>query len=282
MATVARPGNDPAELPEPNDPTPRGGRRGLLLQLLLVLVVVGALVLASFALARGRDGGTATAGDRMGAAAGAFRAPTTLEPRPVPTTPPTTEALPLPDALPANWYENTPEVLIGRLQIPKFGVDEPFYEGITLTVLNKGPGHWPGTAEPGRLGNMVVAGHRTTYSKPFNRLDELVEGDQVIITTDAARYVYAVRGVIVVPESHIGIAAQSRAHVATLFACHPKGSATHRIVAKLALLGPDGTFVDDPAALPPVDLGADPATGLTLQVKSTGEPTPTGLPSADG
>ena len=106
---------------------------------------------------------------------------------------------------------------------------------------------------PGQLGNVVIAGHRTTHSMPFNQLDTLVEGDEVIMTTDAGRFVYAVRAVIVVPAEWIDIAAQDYAHTATLFACHPKGSATHRVVAKLRLLAPDGTPVDADSALPPID-----------------------------
>ena len=45
------------------------------------------------------------------------------------------------------------------------------YEGITLTTLNKGPGHWPGTALPSQDGNVVVAGHRVTHSRPFRHID---------------------------------------------------------------------------------------------------------------
>lgn len=194
-------------------------------------------------------------------------APTTTSPPPslsVQTAPPTT--LPLPEPLPANPYAPTPAVELGRLRIPKLGVDEPMQSGMTLTAINRGPGHWPGTAMPGQLGNMVVAGHRTTYSKPFERLEQLAAGDRVEFAMPDGTHTYEVRGVIVVPENHIGIAAATPAHTATLFACHPKGSATHRIVAKLKLLGPDGSPVDDEATLPPVDAGAD-ATGTTLVVR---------------
>ncbi len=144
---------------------------------------------------------------------------------------------------------------------------------MTLTAINRGPSHWPGTAGPGQQGNMVVAGHRTTMSHPFLDLDRLVAGDQVVVDTPDASYTYVVRGVIIVPESHIGIASTNAAHTATLFACHPKGSATQRVVAKLALLGPDGRMVDDEAALPPVDFGSD-ETGTTLVVRAIEGATP--------
>jgi sortase A len=202
--------------------------------------------------------------------------PTTAAPTTTTTAP---EAIPIPDPLPTNPYEATPEVVLGTIAIPKLGVTENLQQGMTLTAINRGPGHWPGTAQPGHLGNMVVAGHRTTYSRPFADLDQLVAGDQVIFTTPEGTFTYEVRGVIIVPERHIGIAAQSDAHTATLFACHPKGSATHRIVAKLKLLKPDGTPMDTEAELPPVEQGTDPVTDTTLVVRDTSAPT---LPATDG
>ena len=207
-------------------------------------------------------------------------APTTLPPPTEPATTTTTEDPgPLPDPPPADPYAPTPQVILGTIEIPKLGVTETLQQGMTLTAINRGPGHWPGTAEPGHLGNMVIAGHRTTYSRPFADLDQLVAGDQVIVTTPEGTFTYEVRGVIIVSESHIGIAAQSDAHTATLFACHPKGSATHRIVAKLRLLNPDGTPADPDAALPPVEQGSDPTTDTTLVVRDHDAPA---LPRTDG
>jgi sortase A len=173
-------------------------------------------------------------------------------------TEPTT-TLPLPDPPPADPYAATPRLPIGILSIPKLGVRVELMQGITLTVIDRGAGHWPGTPMPGELGNMVIAGHRTLYQKPFARLNELVPGDKVLFdTVDGKHWTYEVRGIIIVPASHIGLASQHNAHTATLFACHPKGQATHRIVAKLMLLGPDGKPVDSPENLPPLDVGNRP------------------------
>ncbi len=126
---------------------------------------------------------------------------------------------------------------------------------------------------------MTIAGHRTTYSKPFGRIDELVAGDQVVFRTPGATFVYEVRGVIIVPAANIGIATQTRGvHVATLFACHPRGAATHRVVAKLKLMGPDGRQVDPESKLPPIDEGSHPVTGSTLVVRNTGAASGSGDP----
>ena len=49
-------------------------------------------------------------------------------------------------------------------------------EGTGTEDLKRGPGHYPGTAMPGQVGNFVVAGHRTTYGAPFNRSTTIKAG----------------------------------------------------------------------------------------------------------
>ena len=111
-------------------------------------------------------------------------------------TPPTTTArtLPLadppprtrPSAPPVDERAKVPIVKIGEIRIPKIGLVHPIYEGVTLTVVDRGPGHWPGSAVPGQLGNAVFAGHRVTHSHPFRHVDKLVPGDDVSIALDLA------------------------------------------------------------------------------------------------
>ncbi len=241
---------------------------------LLLLVVVGGAI--AVAVGSDPDAGTTDpdAGLATGQAAGAGHetgkpAPT-ARPRPqlaVDTMPETTTTLPLPDPPPRDPFAPTPNIPIGTLRIPKLNVSVALAEGITLTVVDRGAGHWPGTPLPGDLGNMVVAGHRTLYQKPFARLDELAPGDKVIFdTVDGKRFTYAVRGTIIVPANNIGVASQHHAHTATLFACHPRGQATHRIVVKLRLLDDAGKPVDTDGELPPMDVG-NRGTDSTLVVR---------------
>ena len=56
-------------------------------------------------------------------------------------------------------------------------------QGVDLWLLDEGPGHFPGTPLPGQPGNAAIAGHRTTYMAPFNRIDELEPGDTIDVTT---------------------------------------------------------------------------------------------------
>jgi sortase A len=242
-------GSDPADLGEPHFPTtPRHrGVRAVLETAVVLALAIGVIV-------AGRRESHSDAGLTVGQVAGGMQASVAMTPVTVP--PVTLPPLPVPEALPDDPHEDTPRVVVGTIEIPKIGVTADLQRGMTLTAIDRGPGWWPGTAMPGELGNVVVAGHRTTYSRPFNRLDELAAGDQVVFTTSTGRYVYAVRDVIVVPQSWIDIAAQSYAHTATLFACHPPGSATERIVAKLRLLDANGQPVDPDDALPPIDAEA--------------------------
>ena len=109
------------------------------------------------------------------------------------------------------------------------------YEGIRLATLNRGPGHWPGTAMPGELGNVVLAGHRTSHNAEFRHLDRLVAGDEVVMHTLAGRFVYHVSSTEIVRPDALWVVDQTPARTATLFACHPPGSVRERIVVHLEL-----------------------------------------------
>jgi sortase A len=140
--------------------------------------------------------------------------------------------LPVPQPPPADPYEDVPIVEVGAIHIPRIGLSHKVYEGVWLTVINEGPGHWPGTAMPGDRGNTVFPGHRTTYSRPFHRLDELAPGDEVVFEMPAGNFVYRVRETLIVSPTDMWVVDQTETPTFTLIACHPKGSAAQRIVVK--------------------------------------------------
>ncbi len=156
-----------------------------------------------------------------------------------PTTSAVPETLPNPESPPADPRAAEPLVALGTIEIPKIGITKSLYEGITLTTLDHGPGHWPGTAMPGKFGNVVIAGHRVSHDKPFRNLDQLVEGDDVFLTTGDGRFDYKVTGIEIVTPDAVWIADQTPDYTATLFACNPPGSTRQRIVVHLAL-APEG------------------------------------------
>jgi len=166
---------------------------------------------------------------------------TTTTTAPTTTAPPTTTTTELPEeqskpiAPPSDPHgaENLGQV--GSMSIPKIGINAPLLEGIRLTTLDRGPGHWPGTAMPGEVGNVVVAGHRTSHGAHFRNLDQLVPGDDVVFTTDAGVITYKVTRTHIVQPDAIWIVNPTDTPTATLFACHPLGSTAQRIVVNLEL-----------------------------------------------
>ncbi len=153
---------------------------------------------------------------------------------PVTAAPTTTEPLPVPEPSPEPRAPE-PYTVLGTIEIPKLHVSKTLLEGVTLTTLDKGPGHWPGSAMPGHRGNVVVAGHRTSHDRPFRNIDRLVAGDQVIFTTPDGRFVYTVVSSEVVDPDALRIIDQTDADTATLFACTPPGSTKFRLVVHLQL-----------------------------------------------
>ena len=162
-------------------------------------------------------------------------APTTTTARTTTTSAPTTTttlALPQPTPPPADPYANVPVRQIGTVLIPKIGLVHPIFEGVWLTVVDHGPGHWPGSAMPGHVGNTVFAGHRVTHTHPFLNLDQLAPGDEVVFDMPHGVYTYAVTSITIVLPDDLAITNPTRTPTMTLFACNPKHSAAQRIVVK--------------------------------------------------
>lgn len=126
--------------------------------------------------------------------------------------------------------------VLGQLEIPAIGLDVEVGNGVDPETLIHGPGHWPGTPMPGQPGNAVLSGHRTTHTAPFRDIDQLTEGEEITVSTPSgASTTYAVTEVLVVPVADYTneVLAQPDNRTSrelTLFACHPAGSLTHRIV----------------------------------------------------
>jgi sortase A len=161
----------------------------------------------------------------------------------------------------------------GFISLPEIGSDWWYVEGVDLAWLRDGPGHFPGTPWPGQPGNASLAGHRTTYGAPFHRIDELQPGDEVLVETVQGEFRYELLSVgeMVSPDGgEMPIADASdpgSAHFIvnpdddwilrdygdnriTLVACHPKYSATQRIVVVGRLVGdvapPTAPSIDEP------------------------------------
>jgi sortase A len=129
---------------------------------------------------------------------------------------------------------------VALIRIPRLGKNFRYVviEGVSVDDLRKGPGHYPGTAMPGQIGNFVVSGHRTTYLAPFNRIDELRAGDKILIDTRARQFVYQVTRKEVVRPDDVNVVAPVPEHpkadpkqrLITLTTCNPKYSAAQRLI----------------------------------------------------
>jgi sortase A len=106
-------------------------------------------------------------------------------------------------------------------------------EGTGASALRAGAGHYPNTPLPGEDGNVAIAGHRTTYGKPFANLDRLKVGDDVVLETPLGQHVYKVtREPFVVANNDFTVISQTPGKTLTLTTCHPKGSARQRLVVR--------------------------------------------------
>jgi len=171
----------------------------------------------------------------------------------------------------------------GVIRIPRIGLEKIFVAGTSKPDLKKGPGHYLGTPTPGQAGNAAIAGHRTTYGAPFNRIDELVPGDRIETFTLQGKFVYQVvappdgpsiergpgwwsvrptQGEVIGP-------VEGEGNWLTLTACHPKYSAEQRIIVRAQLVA------DTPPA-PSAEAGERPTTpsnpGSELDTGLGGDP----------
>ena len=136
----------------------------------------------------------------------------------------------------------------GVIAIPKIGLDQALIEGVGVDELKEAVGHYPDTKMPGQKGNAALAGHRTTYGAPFNRLDDLVAGDPITVTTRSGTFRYEVMEKKVVTPEEVSVLDDTPDNRLTLTTCHPKYSAEQRLIVVALLTGPP---VDEPVA--PVD-----------------------------
>ncbi len=164
---------------------------------------------------------------------------------------------------------------VARIEIPNIEVSKVVVEGVQVEDLRNGPGHYRATVFPGQEGNSGIAGHRTTYGAPFNRIDELLPGTEFTVTTVQGEHTYRVMsaaeafgdeirgslgpdfvlpdnadevGHIIVPPSATWVLGDFGDNRLTLTACHPKFSARLRIIVAAELISAP---VDAPP--PPAD-----------------------------
>lgn len=165
---------------------------------------------------------------------------------------------------------------VAAIDIPKIGLNEIVVDGVGVEDLKKGVGHYPDTKMPGEKGNAALAGHRTTYGQPFNRLDELVNGDPITITTRAGTFRYEVMEKRIVTPEEVSVLDDTADDRLTLTTCNPKYSAAQRLILIGKLMSPP---------IPPTvaATSSDPAPPRARQLVSDDSPAGlSGVPSTNG
>jgi sortase A len=120
-------------------------------------------------------------------------------------------------------------------------------EGTTLAALQAGAGHYENTPFPCERGNVGIAGHRTTYGRPFNKINYMRPGDTVDLITPFQKCTYRVVAPfdghdnpwVVSPNSYSVVSQKGdlgTGHWLTLTSCNPLGSDAQRIVLRLTLV----------------------------------------------
>ncbi len=141
---------------------------------------------------------------------------------------------------------------IAIIKIPRTGTEKAVVQGVGVDDLKKGPGHYPTTPLPGQVGNAAIAGHRTTYGAPFFNLDELKPNDPILVTTLQGSFRYEVVDTKIVRPSEVAVLENTEDNRLTLTTCHPRFSASQRMVVTAKLIGTAVTA-------PPVDPSAPKA-----------------------
>lgn len=143
------------------------------------------------------------------------------------------------DAWAALWFERDGERIVH---------DDTLFivEGTAVSDLKRGPGHYDESDDPGEVGNVAIAGHRTTYGAPFYHLDQLGPGDEIhVVDRNSRKWVYEVVEQRIVQPTDVWVVGNdplgTGGAMLTLTTCHPRLSAAQRLIvfAQLADESPD-------------------------------------------
>jgi sortase A len=119
---------------------------------------------------------------------------------------------------------------IGRIVVPRLGLDMVVVNGTDSSVLKKGPGRDPRTFMPGEGKLSYIAGHRTTYLAPFAYIDRLERGDRITLEMPYGTFVYRVTEHRIVDDQDLSVLESRGREEVALQACHPRFFATQRYI----------------------------------------------------
>jgi sortase A len=125
---------------------------------------------------------------------------------------------------------------IGRIIVPRLGLDMIFVNGTETETLRQGPGRSLQTWLPGEGKLVYIAGHRTTYLAPFRHIERLSPGDRIVLDVPYGTFEYRVTKHVIVPSDDVARLRDRGRDEVALQACHPRFFATHRYIAYARLV----------------------------------------------
>jgi sortase A len=140
---------------------------------------------------------------------------------------------------------------LGRLLVPRVGLEVMVADGIDARTLRRAAGHIPGTSRLGSGGNVGIAGHRDSWFRP---LEAVRAGDEVVVTTPGAISRYRVEWAEVTTPDDARSLRPTNYSALTLVTCYPfryVGSAPDRFVVRARLVESRAATAADAARYAP-------------------------------
>jgi sortase A len=139
---------------------------------------------------------------------------------------------------------------IGRIRVPRLGLNMILVNGTDDGTLKKGPGRDLRTYMPGEGQLIYIAGHRTTYLAPFSHIERLRAGDAVVLEAPYGTFRYRIFRSRIVDAHDLSVLKSHGREVVELQACHPRFFATQRYIAygRLVEIDPRGGEPFSPSA----------------------------------
>jgi sortase A len=131
---------------------------------------------------------------------------------------------------------------VGRLRVPRLGLNMVVVDGTDHASLTKGPGLDRRSYMPGEGQLVYIAGHRTTYLAPFAHIERMKAGDEVGLELPYGTFHYRVFTHKIVGANDLAVLKSHGREVVELQACHPRFFASHRYIvyARLMQIDPRG------------------------------------------
>ena len=126
-----------------------------------------------------------------------------------------------------------PDGSMGRLQIPKLGVDVKVWDGESLDNLKIGVGHFSYTSAWD--GNVCLAGHNGGSAGYFENIRNLNAGDEIIYTTPYGTRTYHVESITVISDTDFSTLGFSSDNILTLLTCN-RGKPNERLSLRASLV----------------------------------------------